>query len=97
MTQREQIQLQRMMDEILEMKQDLSELKTRILSPDDGLIVQTNKNTWWREQIDKQIRLYDEKVVEFESLKKWQSAVNRALWIAFSAIIAIAVKLIFES
>jgi hypothetical protein len=30
-----------------------------------------------------------------DSLKKWQTGVNKALWIIFGALIAIAIKVIF--
>jgi len=96
MTDQESQRLDQLMQEILEMKKDISELRRRILNPDDGLIVQTNHNTWWRQQIETQIKTYDEKLIEFESLKKWKETVTRAIWIAFSAIIAIIVKMLFD-
>jgi hypothetical protein len=33
--------------------------------------------------------------IDVDSLKKWQSGVNKALWIIFGAILAIALKVIF--
>lgn len=84
-----------MIEDMKELREDVSELKYTLLNPEDGVIVKTNKNTWWREQHEEKIRLYDQKVVEFENLQKWQQNVTRALWIAFAAILGIALKMIF--
>jgi hypothetical protein len=34
--------------------------------------------------------------VDVQDLKKWQSGINKAMWIIFGALIAIAVKVIFN-
>jgi hypothetical protein len=78
-----------------EMKNDLSDLKKKLLDPEDGVIVKVNKNTAFR--IAEEDR-YDEYVkvhLDVDSIKKWQDGVNKALWIIFTAIVAIAVKIIF--
>jgi hypothetical protein len=35
--------------------------------------------------------------VDVQDLKKWQSGINKAMWIIFGALIAIAVKVIFNT
>ena len=78
-----------------EMKADLSEMKKKLLDPDDGVIVKVNENTRFR--IHEENR-YDEHIAnktDMESIKKWQSGVNRALWIIFGAIVAIVLKIVF--
>jgi len=85
-----------MIEDMKELKEDISELKYTLLNPEDGVIVKTNKNTWWRESHAKKIELYDQKVVEFENLQRWQLNVQRALWIMFTALIGIVAKMIFS-
>ena len=34
---------------------------------------------------------------DLQSLKKWQGAINKAMWIIFTAITAIAIKVIFSA
>jgi len=78
-----------------EIKDDMSELKKKLLDPDDGVIVKVNENTKFR--LEEESR-YDENMAQkadLEAMKKWQSGVNKALWIIFGAIIAIALKIIF--
>lgn len=78
-----------------EMKEDFSELRRKLLDPDDGVIVKVNENTKYRIQEEAKSDEYFILKSEFESMKKWQSGVNKALWIIFAAIIAIVLKIIF--
>jgi len=78
-----------------EMKDDLSEMKRKLLDPDDGVIVKVNENTKFRLQEEGR---YDEYFIiknDVDSMKKWQSGANKALWIIFAAIMAIVLKILF--
>ena len=77
------------------MKDDLSELKKKLLDPNDGVIVRVNENTKFRLQEEDRFEDYMKINVDVQDLKKWQGGVNKALWIIFGALIAIAVKVIF--
>lgn len=77
------------------MKDDLSEMKKKLLDPEDGVIVKVNENTKFRIAEENRYDDYMKVNIDVESLKKWQSGVNKALWIIFGAILAIALKVIF--
>jgi hypothetical protein len=77
------------------MKDDLSEMKRKLLDPEDGVIVKVNENTKFRISEENRYDDYMKVNIDVESLKKWQSGVNKALWIIFGAILAIALKVIF--
>ena len=64
----------------------IKEIKEILLDPEDGLIVRVNKNTYWRKEIDAD---------EFKALLRWKQSVTHALWMVYSAVIGILVKLIF--
>ena len=72
--------------ELEEIHQTVKEIKEILLDPEDGLIVRVNKNTYWRKEIDAD---------EFKALVRWKSTINQAMWIAYSALIGIIVKIIF--
>ena len=72
--------------ELQEMHEMMKEIKEILLDPEDGIIVRVNKNTYWRRQVD-----FD----EFKALLRWKQGVTHALWISYSALIGILVKLIF--
>ena len=72
--------------ELEEINQTVKEIKEILLDPEDGLIVRVNKNTYWRRQVDTD---------EFKALLRWKSNVTHAMWISYTALVGIIVKLIF--
>jgi hypothetical protein len=77
------------------LKDDISDIKKKLLDPDDGVIVKVNENTKFRIQEEDRYEDYLQFNSDIKELKNWQSGVNKALWILFAAIIAIALKVIF--
>lgn len=90
-------ELKRIEKMVIDMKADMSEMKKTLLDPNDGVIVNTNKNTEWREDRQKKIDVYDKKVVELDKVIEWRNGVTKALWVGFTAIIGIVAKLITDS
>ena len=72
--------------EFEEMHEMIKEIKEVLLDPEDGLIVRVNKNTLWRKEIDAD---------EFKALVRWKTTMNQAMWIAYTALVGIIVKLMF--
>ena len=72
--------------ELTEIHENVKEIKAILLDPEDGLIVRVNKNTFWRRQVDTD---------EFKALLRWKSNVNHGMWISYTALLGIIVKLIF--
>lgn len=79
-----------------ELKQAVSNLEHRLLNPDDGIIVETNKNTWYRREHDKRNETYDEALRQIEIVKIWKDNVQKALFILYSAVIGVIIKLITD-
>ena len=72
--------------ELKEIHENVKEIKAILLDPEDGIIVRVNKNTYWRRELDAD---------EFKALLRWKQAVTHALWISYSALIGIIIKIIF--
>ena len=72
--------------EIKEMHENIKEIKEILLDPEDGIIVRVNKNTYWRKELDAD---------EFKALLRWKQSVTHAMWLVYSAVLGILVKLIF--
>tara|TARA_B100000073_G_C23376638_1_gene429225 strand:- start:29 stop:313 length:285 start_codon:yes stop_codon:yes gene_type:complete len=72
--------------ELKEIHENVKEIKDILLDPEDGVIVRVNKNTYWRRQLDAD---------EFKALLRWKQSVTHAMWVVYSAVIGILVKLIF--
>ena len=89
----ELIQMQRDMEEL---KEDLSDLKYTLLNPENGVIVKTNQNTAFRRKMQQGDKDFVTKMIEVEELKRWKEGVTRALWILFTGLAGVIIKLLFE-
>ena len=69
-----------------EIHDTVKEIKQILLDPEDGLIVRVNKNTYWRREIDSD---------EFKAMVRWKQAMTHAMWISYSALLGIIIKIIF--
>ena len=82
-----------------DIKKDLTDLKRKLLDPDDGVIVKVNENTKFRidqEKIqEREEREYKELILEHSELMKWKGGVTKAMWIFFTAIVGIVAKIFF--
>ena len=72
--------------ELLEMHENIKEIKAILLDPEDGIIVRVNKNTYWRREIDSD---------EFKALLRWKQGVTHAMWISYTALVGIIIKIVF--
>ena len=79
-----------MAKDMKEMKEDISDLKYTLLNPEDGVIVKTNQNTYFRKENADNIERIDE-------LISWKDTVTKALWILFTAVVGVVVKLVSMS
>ena len=77
------------------MRDDISDMEKKLLDPESGVIVKVNENTKFRLAEENRYEDYMKFNIDVDSLKKWQSGVNKALWIIFGAILAIALKVMF--
>jgi hypothetical protein len=79
-----------------ELRESIKTIRKRLFNPDDGIVVETNKNIEFRDGIlDGKIELYDLKVQEFNNMLEWKKNIQRALWIIYSAILGVIIKLLF--
>ena len=87
MTQEEKQTLQTISLQLKEMKEDLSELKDKLLDPEDGVIVKTNQNTWWRKEVEPLVK-------EIPDLIQFKKTTYRVLWIIVTAVVALVVRVV---
>ena len=80
------VQTKLMSGELEEIHTTVKEIKEVLLDPEDGLIVRVNKNTFWRKELDAD---------EFKLLLRWKQSVTHAMWIAYTALTGIIIKLMF--
>ena len=86
-------ELKIMQTDMTSLKEDISEMKYTLLNPDNGVIVNTNKNTEYREQLQTNQKDFEAKLAEVEAIKLWKDGVTRALWIIFGIIATIIIRM----
>ena len=81
--------IKQLIDNQNDMKSDMSELKTRLLNPYDGAIVEIRKNTEFRHDWEKQekdmIKLQD----EHRDLVKRQATYTKIFWTMFTTTVGV--------
>jgi len=87
-------ELKQMLSEMEEMKEDISDLKYTLLNPENGVIVNTNKNTEFREEMQAGEKDFQIQMRELEDLKRWKDGVTKALWIIFGSLVAIVARIL---
>lgn len=86
-------ELKQMQSDMKELKEDISEMKYTLLNPDNGVIVNTNKNTEFRQTLQANQREFDKQMSKVDEIENWKQGVNRALWIIFGIIAAIIIRM----
>ena len=89
MNAQESSKLEVMMAQLLEMKADISELKERILDPNEGVIVKANQAKWWINENDYLIK-------EVPDLIQFKKTTYRIIWMLVTAIVALGAKILFD-
>jgi hypothetical protein len=77
-----------------EMKEDVSELKYMLLNPEDGVIVKVNKNSDFRKKFEINEKEFVDTLKSVEELRRFKETVTKALWIVFTALAGIVIRII---
>lgn len=87
-------ELKQMARDFEKMKEDVSDLKFTLLNPDNGVIVNTNKNTSFRQEQEDRRKEYDKYISELSELKNWKAGVTRALWVIFGILASVIIRML---
>ena len=80
-----------------DLKRDMKTIQKRLFNPDTGMVVQTNKNTDFRESNLRAMPKYNSIIDDFKNVLTWKKGVQRGLWVIYSTMIGIMIKLLFWS
>ena len=87
-------QFKQLMNTVEDMKEDISELKKTLLNPENGVIVKTNRSLEIANNLEEDMRYYEEKMAELDEMIKWKNGVSKALWILFAAVVGLTVQML---
>jgi len=76
-------------------KEDVSEVKKRLLDPETGIIVRLNQNTKYIEDKQELEDYYEEIIDQHKELLSWKNTMTKAMWIVFTALVGILTKMMF--
>ena len=83
------------------LKASIRELKQQLLDPDNGVVVRVNKNSEFRKESEQRGPLCQQSFENMEdgvdSLLRWKDGVSKALWILFTAVVGLVIKLVVGS
>jgi len=74
-----------------EMKKDMKAIQKRLFNPDDGLIVETNKNTEFRQTCEPERELLIE---QFKGVLRWKKVIEWGLGVIFVAAIGAIISIV---
>ena len=81
------------------LKSSIRELKQQLLDPDNGVVVRVNRNSEFRRDSEQRGPLCQQSFENMEdnvnSILGWKDNVSKALWILFTGIAGIIVKILF--
>lgn len=89
-------ELKAMLIDVKDLKEDMSDLKFTLLNPENGVIVKTNQNTEFRKFMQGNEKEFQAKMIELAEFKRWKEGVNKALWILFTVLAGVVIKLLSE-
>ena len=83
------------------LKSSIRELKQQLLDPDNGVVVRVNRNSEFRKDSEKRGPLCEQSFENMEdsvnSILGWKDNVSKALWILFTAVVGLIIKLVIGS
>ena len=74
----------------------ISQIRTQLSDPEDGIVVRVNKNTAFRKKYEAEEKDRDNILSEHKELMSFKSTTNRVLWILFTAVAGLIVSAIFK-
>ena len=83
------------------LRSSIRELKKQLLDPDDGVVVRVNRNSDFRKESEERGPMCQKSFENMEdgvdSLMRWKESVSKALWILFTAVVGLIIKLVIGS
>ena len=83
------------------LKSSIRELKQQLLDPDNGVVVRVNRNSEFRRGSEERGPLCEQSFDKMEdsvnTILGWKDNVSKALWILFTAVVGLKIKLVIGS
>ena len=81
--------IKQLIDNQNDMKSDMSELKSKLLNPFDGAIVEIRKNTEFRHDWERKQKDLEKMQEEHRDLVKWKGNFTKIYWTIFTTTVGV--------
>ena len=79
-----------------ELRDSIRELKKQLLDPDRGVVVRVNKNSEFRREREDSSEKLSTLFEQVTQMLNWKNSVTKMLWIVFTAIIGLVIKVLWN-
>ena len=79
-----------------ELRDSIRELKKQLLDPDKGVIVRVNRNSEFRREREGSQEKLSTLFEQVTQMLNWKNSVTKMLWIVFTAIIGLVIKVLWN-
>ena len=79
-----------------ELRDTIRELKKQLLDPDRGVVVRVNKNSEFRREREDSSEKLSTLFEQVNQMLNWKNSVTKMLWIVFTAIIGLVIKVLWN-
>ena len=76
------------------LRSSIRNLKQQLLDPDDGVVVRVNRNSEFRKDLKDCVESFEKMEDGVDSIMRWKDGVSKALWILFTAVVGLVIKLV---
>ena len=94
-----QEKIERINEHQREMREDVSHIRKKLFSPEDGVIVKLNRNIEIVENHEAERKAFVPRINDIKNdvddLNDWKRNVTKAIWVVYSSIIALVAKMLF--
>ena len=82
------------------LKDDIKELKERLLNPDNGVVARVNRNSEFRKSSEQSGPLckksFEEMGDDVQELTIWRDNITKVMWLLVTGIVGLGFKVIFD-
>jgi hypothetical protein len=86
--------IKQLIDNQNSMKEDIGDLKQRLLNPYDGVIVEIRKNTEFRHEWERKQKELEKLQEEHRDLLKWKTGFVKIFWTIFTTTVGVIAYMI---
>ena len=79
-----------------ELRDSIRELKKQLLDPDKGVVVRVNRNSEFRREREGSSEKLSTLFEQVTQMLNWKNSVTKMLWIVFTAIIGLVIKVLWN-